>query len=78
MKAISQSELFKRHVRGIIDECAKQNSPRRAAELTAFSILVSIDGEAIECGPYALRPIDRNGKEGRDIAGTLHHELNGS
>jgi len=47
------------------------------AEGTAFSILVALDGEACDCGPYAVRPIDEDGlgTEGVDIAGHLHEEM---
>jgi len=45
------------------------------AEGTVFSILVALDGEAVDCGPYSVRPIDDKGKEGADIAGSLHNEL---
>lgn len=37
----------------------------------AFSILVALDGGAAT-GPYAVRPINGKGKEGKDIAGSLH------
>ena len=76
-KAITQ-ETFLNNVRDIIKTCAnvKDVTPLRAAELTAFSILVMLDGEAIQCGPFAVRPIDEAGKEGEDIAGFLHGNLN--
>ena len=77
MTKANQIVLFQDHVRGIIDECAKQQSPRRAAELTAFAILATIDGEGVGCGPYALCPINEKGEIEKDIAGTLHHNLHG-
>ena len=48
---------------------------REIAEGVAFSILVALDGEAVACGPYAVRSIDEQGKEGENIAGTLHEEF---
>lgn len=53
----------------------KRLDEKRRMELLAFSILTKIDGECIECGPFALRSLDEQGKEGEDIAGNLHHEL---
>lgn len=37
----------------------------------AFSILVMLDGES-SLPPFAVKPIDENGKEGDDIGGALH------
>jgi hypothetical protein len=50
-------------------------TPLEVAEGVAFSILVALDGEALACGPYAVRPINQRGKEGRDIAGSLHERF---
>ena len=47
----------------------------RRMELLAFCILTKIDGESCDCGPFALKPLDEKGKEGKDIAGCLHHEF---
>lgn len=77
MKKIDEDRgIFLNCIRGIIDECANMNkSPRDTSRITAFSILVALDGGAIECGPYAVRPFNENGEEGEDIAGSLHHSL---
>lgn len=53
----------------------KRLNEKRRMELLAFSILVKIDGESGDCGPFALRSINGKGKEGKDIAGNLHHDL---
>lgn len=41
----------------------------------AFSILVALDGGAVEVGPFAVRSIDEDGNEGEDIAGSLHEKF---
>jgi len=48
---------------------------RRRMELLAFCILTKIDGEAVDCGPFVLKPLNEQGDEGEDIAGNLHHQL---
>lgn len=50
-------------------------TPLQVAEGVAFSILVMIDGESPHAGPFALRQVDEDGKEGNDIAGHLHDEF---
>lgn len=47
----------------------------RKLEVLAFSILATIDGESIDCGPFVLREVDEAGNEGEDIGGNLHNEF---
>jgi hypothetical protein len=37
-----------------------------------FSVLVILDGECAGMPPFAVRPLDEDGREGEDIAGNLH------
>jgi hypothetical protein len=51
----------------------KDKTEMEKMELVAFSILVMIDGEHASIPPFALRPLDEKGKEGKNIAGDLHN-----
>jgi hypothetical protein len=54
---------------------SRRETERGRMELLVFSILVTIDGEGGEIGPYSLRPQDDDGNEGGDLAsdGDMHH-----
>ncbi len=45
-----QGKEFLDEVREIYRECSKQETPERAARITAFSILVMLDGSGEHCG----------------------------
>lgn len=68
---------FLNFVHEVVDYVSTQPemTPSDVAKVTALSILAALDGEAVQCGPYALRPIDEHGNEGEDIAGSLHERL---
>ena len=72
-----EKQRFLNYVRESAKYWAQQpcKTPLEIAEGTAFSILVALDGEACDCGPYVVRPINDKGREGEDIAGSLHNEM---
>ena len=78
-KSLSKEEekIFLTEIWNSIDEIdnMKDESSRRKLELLAFSILVMLDGEKAFFPPFAVRPIDEKGKEGEDIAGSLHNNF---
>jgi hypothetical protein len=45
---------------------------RERMEGAIFSALVMLDGGCSCAPPFAVRPIDEDGSEGKDIAGYLH------
>ena len=45
-----QGKLFLDEVRAIYKECSKLETPERAAKVTAFSILVMLDGSGEHIG----------------------------
>jgi hypothetical protein len=58
-------------------EPGKSNVPpetpkREALEGLAFSLLVMLDGDALEGGTWELRHVDDHGNVGDNIAGVLH------
>ncbi len=65
---------FLRYVREVVIDTSSRPgvTAQEAARMTAFCILVALDGEAAACGPYEVRPLDTKGKPGSDIAGSLH------
>ena len=73
----AERKKFLSYVREMAKYWAEQKdmAPLEVAMGTAFSILVALDGEACGCGPYSVKPIDTEGKEGKDIAGNLHHNI---
>jgi hypothetical protein len=78
-----EREAFLEHVRVMIGYWASEggsNVPeetpkREALSGLAFSILVMLDGGAVDVGPYAVRAVADDGSEGGDIAGPLHELL---
>ncbi len=69
--ANKQGKDFLNAVRSIVQESSRQESSARAAHITAFSILVLIDGsgESFSDVMYELKT-----KAGQDVK-FLHHEL---
>ncbi len=70
---------FLRHLQGLVDQClneSRKTTERGRMELLVFDILVTLDGEMGDIGPYSVRPHDYEGDEGEDIcsAGDTHHE----
>jgi len=53
----------------------KDKTEAEKMNMVAFSILVMIDGEHATVPPFEMRPIDENGKKGKDIAGNLHNNF---
>ena len=74
VKRVSPRDAFLRYVRATTKSVSSLpgKTSLEVAELTAFSILVALDGEAAEVGPYTVRPLSGKGHEGADIAGHLH------
>jgi len=58
-------------IRAIYKDCAKLDSPERAARVTAFAICVMLDGsgEHSECPDF--RVVDKNGEK----VNFYHHDL---
>lgn len=50
----------------------EQLSEKEKLEGVAYSILVAIDGEAPDVGPYSLCPLLEDENWGADISGNLH------
>lgn len=63
---IDQIKVYVRYWEKLSDQTSSEK-----LEGLAFSILVMLDGES-SLPPFAVRPIDENGKEGDDIGGALH------
>jgi hypothetical protein len=63
-------EKFLRTVRGIVRECSEYQSPAKAARLTAFSLLVALDGSGEHCGDQ-FRIVAEDG----ELAEFCHHDL---
>jgi hypothetical protein len=76
-KPTEEQKLFIEYVKAVARYWAElpNKTPLEVAEGTAFSIFVALDGEASGCGPYAVRPLNEDGEEGKDIAGSLHSLL---
>jgi hypothetical protein len=74
---MSENQIFLNRIKHYIDSIEKtpNKTVREKLETLAFCILVMVDGEDIETGPYSMRPIDEEGNEGEDIAGNLHNEF---
>lgn len=71
--ARSVAEKFIVEVKNILDTWEKADqSDNEKLSGVAFSILATIDGASLSISPFALKPIDGNGIEGADIAGSLH------
>lgn len=62
------------HIWAMIDYWEKlpDQDIRSKLQGVAFSILVAIDGEAKDIGPYSLKPLLPDSKWGPDIGGDLH------
>lgn len=76
MENLMQHKIdFIDHARFVIDYWAKQPglTEQQRLEGVVFSILVAIDGEAVDIGPYMLKPTKEGGKWGPDIGGDLHN-----
>lgn len=69
-----EEEDFLNHLKSMLHywENLENKTLRERMEGVVFSVLVAIDGEASDTGPYSLRAVDENGNEGDDIAGGLH------
>jgi hypothetical protein len=63
-------EAFLREVRSIIEGCSDLATPARAARVTAFAILVMLDGSGEHIGPE-FRVVDEDGK----LVEFWHHDL---
>lgn len=72
-----KEKKFIKEVHQLINEVLliKDKTEKEKLYMLAFGILVTIDGESTVDGPYAMRPINKKGKEGKDIAGNLHNLL---
>ena len=77
-EAESASEKLKNgfieHICGLIDcwHDLPGKTPRESTKGVVHSILTVLDGECGGMPPFAVRPLDENGREGEDIAGGLH------
>jgi hypothetical protein len=67
-------DIFIETIVGILDYWYRlpDKTVRERMEGAIFSTLVILDGGSPVSGPFSVRSIDENGKEGEDIAGGLH------
>jgi hypothetical protein len=70
----STRNIFIEHIHDLIDywHDLPNKTPRERMEGIVFSLLVTLDGESGGMPAYLVKPLDEDGKEGEDIAGSLH------
>ena len=75
MNTNRSGEIFLQHVRDIIDDCSKLESPERAARVTAFAICVMLDGSGEHCGPEYVLSVKNENDGIDDPVKFFHHDL---